>query len=160
MRPETRAIWIESPTNPLHEPGGPGGRGALAREHGVLTICDNTFLSPYFQRPLELGVDVVVHSTTKYINGHSDVVGGAVIVNDAALARAHRLPAERAGHLRGALRLLPGAARHQDAGPAHGGAQPQRARDRALAGSASRRSPACFIRGCAATRSTNWRGGR
>ena len=52
---------------------------AIARVHGITTICDNTFLSPYFQRPLELGIDVVLHSTTKYINGHSDVVGGAVI---------------------------------------------------------------------------------
>ena len=59
---------------------------AIARERNVITICDNTFLSPYFQRPLELGIDVVVHSTTKYINGHSDVVGGAVIVKDSDLA--------------------------------------------------------------------------
>ena len=58
----------------------------IALERGITTICDNTFLSPYFQRPLELGIDVVVHSTTKYINGHSDVVGGAVIVKDADLA--------------------------------------------------------------------------
>jgi cystathionine gamma-lyase len=68
----------------------------LAREHGLLTICDNTFSSPYFQRPLELGVDIVVHSTTKYINGHSDVVGGAIVVRDAGLA-------ERIGFLQNAL---------------------------------------------------------
>jgi cystathionine gamma-lyase len=58
----------------------------IAREQGVLTMCDNTFLSPYFQRPLDLGIDVVMHSTTKYINGHSDVVGGAIIVRDEDLA--------------------------------------------------------------------------
>jgi cystathionine beta-lyase/cystathionine gamma-synthase len=69
---------------------------ALARELGVISICDNTFLSPYFQRPLDLGVDIVLHSTTKYINGHSDVVGGALIVRDAALA-------ERIGYLQNAL---------------------------------------------------------
>jgi len=59
---------------------------AVAREKGILTICDNTFLSPYFQRPLELGIDIVLHSTTKYINGHSDVVGGAIIVGTEELA--------------------------------------------------------------------------
>ena len=69
---------------------------ALAHEHGALTICDNTFLSPYFQRPLEHGVDIVVHSTTKYINGHSDVVGGAAVTSDAALG-------ERLGYLQNAL---------------------------------------------------------
>jgi cystathionine beta-lyase/cystathionine gamma-synthase len=58
----------------------------LARRFGAISICDNTFLSPYFQRPLDLGVDIVVHSTTKYINGHSDVVGGAAIVSSPALA--------------------------------------------------------------------------
>jgi len=58
----------------------------LAHEYGARVICDNTFLSPYFQRPLELGADIVTHSTTKYINGHSDVVGGAVVVKDPALA--------------------------------------------------------------------------
>jgi len=69
---------------------------AAAHRHGAIAICDNTFLSPYFQRPLAFGVDVVTHSTTKYINGHSDVVGGAVVVNDAALA-------EKIGFLQNAM---------------------------------------------------------
>jgi cystathionine gamma-lyase len=69
---------------------------ALAHRHGAIAICDNTFLSPYFQRPLGFGVDVVVHSTTKYINGHSDVVGGAAVVNDAALG-------EKIGFLQNAM---------------------------------------------------------
>ncbi|HOK48001.1 MAG TPA: PLP-dependent aspartate aminotransferase family protein, partial [Bryobacteraceae bacterium] len=86
LRPTTRAIWIESPTNPCMNLVDLEAVAALAREHGVLTICDNTFLSPYFQRPLELGVDIVLHSTTKYINGHSDVVGGAIVVRDPAIA--------------------------------------------------------------------------
>ncbi len=86
LRPSTRAIWIESPTNPCMNLVDLTAVATLAREHGVLTICDNTFLSPYFQRPLELGVDIVLHSTTKYINGHSDVVGGALVVRDPALA--------------------------------------------------------------------------
>jgi len=82
----TKAIWIETPTNPLMNLVDLRGIADFAKARGILTICDNTFLSPYFQRPLELGIDMVMHSTTKYINGHSDVVGGALVVNDEALA--------------------------------------------------------------------------
>jgi cystathionine gamma-lyase len=96
MRPETKAIWIETPTNPLMNLVDLAQVAAIAREHGVLTICDNTFLSPYFQRPLEWGIDIVTHSTTKYINGHSDVVGGAVITKDAKVG-------ERIGYLQNAM---------------------------------------------------------
>lgn len=81
-RERTRAIWIESPTNPCMNLVDLRAVAGVAKEMGALTICDNTFLSPYFQRPLELGVDIVMHSTTKYINGHSDVVGGALITNN------------------------------------------------------------------------------
>lgn len=91
-----KAVWIESPTNPLMNLVDLGAVATLAHEHGAIAICDNTFLSPYFQRPLELGVDVVVHSTTKYINGHSDVVGGALVVKDAQLA-------EKIGFLQNAM---------------------------------------------------------
>jgi len=91
-----KAVWIESPTNPLMNLVDLAAVSAQAHQHGALAICDNTFLSPYFQRPLDLGVDVVVHSTTKYINGHSDVVGGAVVVRDAALA-------EKIGYLQNAM---------------------------------------------------------
>jgi cystathionine gamma-lyase len=91
-----KAVWIESPTNPLMNLVDLAAVSALAHRHGAIAICDNTFLSPYFQRPLDLGVDVVVHSTTKYINGHSDVVGGAVVVRDAALA-------EKIGFLQNAM---------------------------------------------------------
>jgi len=86
IRPNTKAVWTETPTNPLMNLLDLKAIANIAREHEVTTICDNTFLSPYFQRPLDLGVDVVVHSTTKYINGHSDVVGGAVIVKDPNIA--------------------------------------------------------------------------
>ena len=85
LRPETRCIWIETPSNPLLNLVDIAAITAIARKHGVLTIADNTFLSPYFQRPFELGVDIVLHSTTKYLNGHSDVVGGAVISSTAEL---------------------------------------------------------------------------
>ena len=77
-----KAVWIESPTNPLMNLVDLRAVADLAHERGLLAICDNTFLSPYFQRPIELGVDIVVHSTTKYINGHSDVVGGALITKN------------------------------------------------------------------------------
>ena len=90
------AVWIESPTNPLMNLVDLKQTADAAHRHGALAICDNTFLSPYFQRPLEFGIDIVVHSTTKYINGHSDVVGGAAMVNRADLA-------ERIGFLQNAL---------------------------------------------------------
>jgi len=80
------AVWIESPTNPMMNLVDLKAVAELAHRFGAIAICDNTFLSPYFQRPLEFGVDIVVHSTTKYINGHSDVVGGAVVTNQAGLA--------------------------------------------------------------------------
>ncbi|NLF56635.1 MAG: PLP-dependent transferase [Candidatus Hydrogenedens sp.] len=86
IRPETKLIWTETPTNPMMNLLDLAAIAEIARGKGVLTLCDNTFLSPYFQRPLELGIDIVMHSTTKYINGHSDVVGGALIVKDAELA--------------------------------------------------------------------------
>jgi cystathionine gamma-lyase len=86
FRPNTKMLWTETPTNPLMNLLDLRAISDVAHKHGALVVCDNTFLSPYFQRPLDLGCDIVVHSTTKYINGHSDVVGGAVIVKDAKLA--------------------------------------------------------------------------
>ena len=82
IRPETKLIWIESPTNPLLTLVDIAAVARAAHEKGVKVVVDNTFATPYVQRPLDLGADVVVHSTTKYINGHSDVVGGAVLTND------------------------------------------------------------------------------
>jgi cystathionine beta-lyase/cystathionine gamma-synthase len=91
-----KAVWVESPTNPLMNLVDIAAVSNLAHEYGALVICDNTFLSPYFQRPLDLGADIVTHSTTKYINGHSDVVGGAVVVKDPGLA-------EKIGYLQNAM---------------------------------------------------------
>jgi len=82
---KTRLIWIETPTNPLLKVIDLRRLAATARAAQVLLAVDNTFASPYFQNPLALGADLVVHSTTKYINGHSDVIGGALVVNDEAL---------------------------------------------------------------------------
>jgi len=85
VRKNTRLIWIESPTNPLLKVIDIGKLSAIAHERKVLLAVDNTFASPYFQKPLDLGADISVHSTTKYIAGHSDIIGGAVIVNDLKL---------------------------------------------------------------------------
>jgi cystathionine gamma-synthase len=80
MRPTTRVIWCETPTNPLLNIADIARLADFAHEHGALLVVDNTFASPYLQQPLTLGADVVVHSTTKYLGGHSDVVGGALVV--------------------------------------------------------------------------------
>ena len=82
IRPETKLLWVETPTNPLLRIVDLEGVAALAKRRGILSVADNTFCSPYIQRPLELGIDLVVHSTTKYLNGHSDMVGGVVAVGD------------------------------------------------------------------------------
>jgi len=86
LRPETRAIWCETPTNPLLGIADIAAVADVAREAQARLVVDNTFASPYLQSPLALGADVVLHSTTKYIGGHSDVVGGALITSDDALA--------------------------------------------------------------------------
>lgn len=85
MTSQTRLIWAESPTNPLLTLVDIAALSHIAHEHGVKLVVDNTFATPYLQQPLQLGADVVVHSTTKYINGHSDVVGGAVLTSDESL---------------------------------------------------------------------------
>lgn len=79
ITPQTKGIWIETPSNPLLNIVDIAATVEVAKNAGLITIADNTFLSPYLQRPFDLGVDVIVHSTTKYLNGHSDVVGGCVI---------------------------------------------------------------------------------
>ena len=83
IRPTTKQLWIETPSNPLLLVSDIAAASEVAHRHGVRVIVDNTFATPFLQLPLELGADIVVHSTTKYLGGHSDVVGGAVITNDA-----------------------------------------------------------------------------
>lgn len=80
LRPNTKLVWVETPTNPLLKLADLEAIAAATRGHGTWLVADNTFASPYVQRPLEFGFDIVVHSTTKYLNGHSDMVGGVVIV--------------------------------------------------------------------------------
>jgi len=85
LRPTTRVIWCETPTNPLLNVADIAALAEVAHDAGALLVVDNTFASPYLQQPLTLGADVVVHSTTKYLGGHSDVVGGALVTSDAEL---------------------------------------------------------------------------
>ncbi|HXS27469.1 MAG TPA: PLP-dependent aspartate aminotransferase family protein [Steroidobacteraceae bacterium] len=86
IRPNTRMIWVESPTNPMLTLVDLAAVARLAKARGLVSVCDNTFATPYLQRPLEHGIDVVVHSATKFLNGHSDALGGAAIVADHDLA--------------------------------------------------------------------------
>ncbi|MGP3559719.1 bifunctional cystathionine gamma-lyase/homocysteine desulfhydrase [Geobacillus sp. BK01] len=86
IRPNTKAIYVETPTNPLLKITDLQAAAAVARARGLLTIVDNTFSTPYFQTPLELGADIVIHSATKYLGGHSDVVAGLAVVRTAELA--------------------------------------------------------------------------
>jgi cystathionine gamma-lyase len=86
VKPNTKMLWIETPTNPMMKLVDIRALSKKAHDRGVLVCVDNTFMSPYFQRPLELGADLVMHSSTKFINGHSDMVGGVVVVNQEALA--------------------------------------------------------------------------
>jgi len=98
VRPETKGIWIETPSNPLLNIVDIAAVSGIAREAGAVSIADNTFLSPYLQRPFEHGTDIVMHSTTKYLNGHSDVVGGCVVTKDDEYA-------EKIGYIVNALGL-------------------------------------------------------
>jgi len=97
IRPNTRLVWVETPTNPLLKIVDLAAVAALARKHRLISVCDNTFATPYIQRPLEHGFDAVVHSTTKYLNGHSDSIGGAAVV------RAESELTERLAYLQNAV---------------------------------------------------------
>jgi cystathionine gamma-synthase len=84
---KTKLVWIETPSNPMMTIFDISAISAIAHKHGAVTVVDNTFATPYLQRPLELGADIVLHSTTKYLGGHSDVLGGAVVLNEGELAK-------------------------------------------------------------------------
>jgi cysteine-S-conjugate beta-lyase len=87
IKPETKGIYLETPSNPLLKVTDLRGAVEIARRHGIITLVDNTFMTPYLQRPLELGCDIVLHSGTKFLNGHSDVICGFAVVKDAELGR-------------------------------------------------------------------------
>jgi len=101
IRPETRMIWAETPTNPMLKLVDLAKLGAFARKHGLILVVDNTFCSPMLQRPLETGAHLVLHSATKYLNGHSDMVGGIVVAGDAEMA-------ERMGFLQNSVGAVAG----------------------------------------------------
>ncbi|NOK58951.1 MAG: cystathionine gamma-synthase [Chloroflexi bacterium AL-W] len=103
IRPETKLIWLESPTNPLLKLADIATITQIAKPRGIRVVVDNTFASPYFQRPLDLGADIVLYSTTKYIGGHSDVVGGAVVVADEGLYTQLKFLQNAAGAVPGAF---------------------------------------------------------
>jgi cystathionine gamma-lyase len=86
IKPNTKMVWLETPTNPMLKLADISAIARVAKKHGILVAVDNTFMSPYFQNPIALGADLVVHSTTKYINGHSDIVGGIVVAKTKELS--------------------------------------------------------------------------
>jgi cystathionine gamma-lyase len=101
IKPGTRMLWVETPTNPLLKIVDLEAVAAIARKHQLISVCDNTFASPWIQRPLEHGFDIVVHSTTKYLNGHSDVIGGAAVIKEDESLR------EKLGFLQNAVGGVP-----------------------------------------------------
>ena len=105
LRPETKMVWVETPTNPMLKLADLKAVAAICRERGIISVCDNTFASPIVQRPLEAGFDIVVHSTTKYMNGHSDVIGGIAVVG----GEAHQLAwCEQLGFLQNSVGAIQG----------------------------------------------------
>lgn len=102
IRPNTRLVWIETPTNPLLKLVDLSAVVAVARKHELITVCDNTFATPFVQRPLEHGVDIVVHSATKYLNGHSDSLGGVAVVGNNSVLK------DRLGYLQNAVGAVSG----------------------------------------------------
>ena len=153
----TKVVWVETPTNPLLNIGDIEALAAVAHDAGALLVVDNTFASPYLQQPLALGADVVVHSTTKYCGGHSDVVGGALVVRDLELGRADRRTTR--------TRSAPSPARStawlvlrglKTLGRADGPPLRQRREGRRVPHRATRRSARSSTRGSRTTRATRW----
>ena len=105
LKPETRMVWVESPTNPMLKLADLKAIADICRARGIITVCDNTFASPIVQRPLEAGIDIVVHSTTKFMNGHSDVIGGVAVVGGEPHQAAW---AERLGFLQNSVGAIQG----------------------------------------------------
>ena len=150
IRPNTRLIWIETPSNPLLKLIDLEAVAAIARKRGIWSAADNTFATPWIQRPLESGFDLVVHSTTKYLNGHSDMVGGVAVVGENAELR------ERLAFLQNSVGAVSGPfdsflalARPQDAGAADGAAMRVGAAHRRNGWSATRRCDRVFYPGLA-----------
>ena len=103
IRPDTRMLWVETPTNPLMKLADLEALGRIAKAHNLVAVADNTFATPWIQRPLELGFDLVVHSVTKYLNGHSDMIGGAVVARTDELAAEIKFLQNSVGGVMGAF---------------------------------------------------------
>ena len=148
MTPRTRLVWVETPSNPRLHVTDIAAAAAIARRAGARLAVDNTWATPVLQRPLELGADLVMHSTTKYLGGHSDVLGGVVIAREADdfFARVRGIQT-RGGRRAVAVRLLARAARHPLAAVPHARPRRERAPARATSSRATRRSSACTTRG-------------
>ena len=159
ISPATKLVWIETPTNPLLQILDIAAIAELAHDRGALLAVDNTFASPYLQRPLELGADLVVHSTTKYLGGHSDVIGGAVI-GRRDLLEPIAFYQNAAGGVPGPFDCLARAPRHQDAGRPHGAALRQRPGTGRLARRAAAGRARLLSRACRTIPATTWPAGR
>ena len=133
IRPETKGIYLESPSNPLLKITDLRGAVAIAQRHGIITLVDNTFMTPYLQRPLELGCDIVLHSGTKFLNGHSDVICGFAVVKDTELGQRIRYIQNAFGTGFGTAGLLPDPARRQDPQGQDGSESAEHDQDRQLA---------------------------
>jgi cystathionine gamma-lyase len=101
IRPASKMLWVETPSNPLLKITDLRAVAEIAHEHGMLAVADNTFATPFLQRPLELGFDIVIHSVTKYLNGHSDMIGGIAVIRDPALAEKMRFLQNAVGGVAG-----------------------------------------------------------
>ena len=156
----TRIVWIETPSNPLLNVVDIRAAADAAHEVGALLVVDNTFATPYLQRPLELGADIVVHSTTKYLGGHSDVVGGFAATNDPTIAERLYFLQKSLGAVPGPFDSLARAARDQDARAAHAEALRERDGGRRLARAAPARRARLLPRAADASRATRSRRGR
>ena len=160
MTPATRMLFVETPTNPVMRLTDLRAAADLAHRHDARLVVDNTFASPYIQRPIEFGADLVTHSTTKYLNGHSDSIGGIVIAVRDDDIEWLRFVQNAEGRDPEPVRFVARAARHQDAGAADAAAQ----RQRPGAGRVPERAPesaaASTIPGCRRIRSTSWRNAR
>lgn len=103
IKPNTKLLWLETPTNPTLKLADIKALSKIAKQKNIIVVVDNTFMSPYFQKPIELGADIVVHSATKYIGGHSDMVGGAAVTNDAKIAEKLAFLSNSMGGIQGAF---------------------------------------------------------
>ena len=160
ITPATRLIYGETPTNPMMHLSDLAALGDLAQAHGYLFAVDNTFATPCFQQPLGSGADIVLHSTTKYLNGHSDMIGGMLVVNREDLAERLGLHPERLRRRAGPDGLLALPPRHQDPAAPHGAPRRQRPPHCAVAHRAEGHQQGLLSRAADPSRSTSWRSGR